>query len=275
MFQSVECLPADELWLALADLIRHSDSQQSFAPAEILRRAQELFGHSRSSWPAHLEIHNLANLPPESADFCLMVRLPEGTLRLFRPGDERHPLRRGRTYPDPQYLPSEFQPVVRWYLDSYVPTRKREAVDPVIAMLGVARGAWDSVGGGEAFVRSHRRSLSESLRSRQAERPAPPLEVDKARSTEVWARILSHQGQEFHTVTNLPFKYEVDGNGIWFFREGRKIDMRLSRSEVDKALARRNVRRTTDLSDLRDYPYLFALLRDPRIQGWPGSQREG
>jgi hypothetical protein len=275
MLQSVECLPADELWLALADLTRHSHSQQSFAPRDILRRAQEMFGHSRSSWPAHLEIHNLANIPPESADFSLMVRLPDGTLRLFRPGDERHPLRRGRTYPDQQYLPAELQQLVRWYLDSYIPTRRREAVDPVIAMLGVARGAWDSAGGGEAFVRSLRRTLSDSLRSRQEGRPVPRLEVDPARSTEVWDRILLHQGEEFHTVTNLPFKYEVDGNGIWFFRGGKRIDMRLSRSEVNKALSRRNVLRTTDLSDLRDYPYLFALLRDPRIQGWPGSPAEG
>ena len=32
---------------------------------------------------------------------------------------------------------------------------------------------------------------------------------------EIWARILSHQEEEFHTCTGLPFAYEISGRSFW------------------------------------------------------------
>lgn len=68
-------------------------------------------------------------------------------------------------------------------------------------------------------------------------------------------------------VTGLPLTYEVEGNGIWFFRDGRRINRKLTRTQIEVAISRCPLRTTTEIKDLIDYPYLFALLRDARIRG--------
>jgi len=82
----------------------------------------------------------------------------------------------------------------------------------------------------------------------------------------VWRRIESHQREEFHTSRGLPFTFDVAGAGIWFFREGRRINRKLTRTQVDVAVSRCPLASTTEIKDLMDYAYLFALLMDPRIR---------
>jgi len=132
--------------------------------------------------------------------------------------------------------------------------------DPVLLMLGVGKHLWKREPG-DRFI--------ERLRSE--DQPPLPLEGQRDALTEnapesVWQRIKSHQGAEFRTATRLPFTYAVEGTGIWFFREGRPINRKLSRTQVDKAIARCPLRSTTEIKDLMDYPYLYALLMDPRIR---------
>lgn len=132
--------------------------------------------------------------------------------------------------------------------------------DPVLSMLGVGQHLWKHEAG-DRFV--------ERLRSEDL--PAPPLAGHPARAAEnapevVWRRIESHQGKEFKTATQLPFTYALEGAGIWFFRQGRRINRKLSRTQVELAIARCPLASTTEIKDLMDYPYLFALLMDPRIR---------
>ncbi len=135
-----------------------------------------------------------------------------------------------------------------------------ETDDPVLLMLGVGKQLWKREPG-DRFV--------ERLRSEDL--PPAPIETRQDAPAEnepesVWRRIKSHQGEEFRTATRLPFTYEVEGAGIWFFREGRRIERKLTRTQVDKAIVRCPLASTTEIKDLMDYPYLFALLMDPRIR---------
>ena len=92
------------------------------------------------------------------------------------------------------------------------------------------------------------------------------LNPEQRLAEEVWRRIESHQGDEFHTVRGLPFTYEVEGAGIWFFRDGRRINRKLTRTQVEVAISRCPLTSTTEIKDLMDFAYLFALLGDPRIR---------
>lgn len=134
----------------------------------------------------------------------------------------------------------------------------REANDPVLSMLGVGKQLWEHESG-DTFV--------ERLRSEEPPPVVRQFQNPEGNLTEaVWRRIESHQGDEFHTATGLPFAYEVEGAGIWFFRDGRRINRKLTRTQVEVAISRCPLTSTTEIKDLMDFAYLFALLMDPRIR---------
>jgi hypothetical protein len=138
--------------------------------------------------------------------------------------------------------------------------QRHETSDPVLLMLGVGKQLWKHEPG-DSFI--------ERLRSEDLP-PSPVagrLDVPVENAPEsVWRRIESHQGEGFQTARRLPFTYAVEGAGIWFFRDGRRINRKLTRTQVDKAIARCPLTSTTEIKDLMDYPYLFALLMDARIR---------
>lgn len=136
---------------------------------------------------------------------------------------------------------------------------RQETSDPVRMMLGVGRQLWVHESG-DAFVERLRSEEAPPVMQRQPENPEQRLAED------VWRRIVSHQGDEFHTARGLPFTYEVEGAGIWFFRDGRRINRKLTRTQVEVAISRCPLTSTTEIKDLMDYAYLFALLGDPRIR---------
>ena len=127
----------------------------------------------------------------------------------------------------------------------------RDGDDPVLSMLGVGKQLWLQESG-DSFIE---RLRSEAL-------PGPPF-IGQPESPEqslleaVWRRIES---------TGLPFTFEVAGSGIWFFREGRRINRKLTRTQVEVAISRCPLASTTEIKDLMDFAYLFALLMDPRIR---------
>jgi hypothetical protein len=139
-----------------------------------------------------------------------------------------------------------------------IPNQPNEASDPVLSMLGIGRQLWETEPG-DGFV--------ERLRSEEAPPITIPPESAAQNTTEVvWKRIESHQGEEFRTVRGLPFTFAVEGSGIWFFREGRRINRKLTRAQTEAAIARCPLSTTTEIKDLIDYSYLFALLMDARIR---------
>ncbi len=136
-----------------------------------------------------------------------------------------------------------------------------ETTDPVLSMLGVGKQLFEHESG-DRFIE---RLRSEDL---PASPPSRRLDIRAENAPEsVWRRIEGHQGEEFWTARRLPFTYEVEGTGIWFFRDRRRINRKLSRTQVDMAIARCPLSSTTEIKDLIDYPYLYALLMDRRIRG--------
>lgn len=137
-------------------------------------------------------------------------------------------------------------------------TSQRE--DPVLSMLGIGRHLWEQESG-ERFV--------ERLRSEDSPPPTPAVTsacLARDLAENVWSRIEKFQGEQFHTRRGLPLTFEVEGNGIWFFREGERINRKLTRAQVEVAISRCPLKSTTEIKDLMDYPYLFALLMDRRIR---------
>ena len=136
-----------------------------------------------------------------------------------------------------------------------------DANDPVLSMVGVGRQLWEGEPG-DHFVE---RLRSEDLPVPSAVHPSPGPTGNLPAT--VWQRIVSHQGKQFQTVRGLPFTFEVEGGGIWFFRDGKRVNRKLTRTQFEVALSRCPLTRTTEISDLMDYPYLFAVLSDRRIRG--------
>jgi hypothetical protein len=136
-----------------------------------------------------------------------------------------------------------------------------DTTDAVLLMLGVGSQLWAGESG-DAFV--------ERLRSEDAP-PAPPpaaaARQQQSLTEKIWLRIEKHQGEPFHTATRLPFTYEIEGSGIWFFRDGKRINRKLTRSQVEEGISRCPLKSTTEIKDLMDYAYLFAVLMDQRIRG--------
>jgi hypothetical protein len=139
-------------------------------------------------------------------------------------------------------------------------TEPDETSDPILLMLGIGKELW-------------RREPGDSFVERLRSEDAPPhfegrLDIPAQNVADsIWDRIKSHQGEEFRTAKRLPFTYVVEGTGIWFFRDGRRINRKLTRTQVGVAIARCPLATTTEIKDLMDYAYLFALLMDPRIRG--------
>jgi hypothetical protein len=134
--------------------------------------------------------------------------------------------------------------------------------DPVLLMLGVGKQLWADESA-DSFV--------DRLRSEDLPESPVPLATRSGEVQEaVWQRIEKLQGEQFHTARGLPFVFEVEGNGIWFFRDGKRINRKLTRAQVEVAISRCPLKSTTEIKDLMDYAYLFAMLMDRRIrsQAW-------
>ena len=76
----------------------------------------------------------------------------------------------------------------------------------------------------------------------------------------VWRRILFCEGEEFATISGLPFEYEVSGN---IFRVNR-TQYNIQRSDFERAYAHVPIAGPGDISKLvRGSAYIWAVLHDP------------
>jgi hypothetical protein len=265
MLTVTEVLVADEAWIALASLHRRHPERASFSAAEIMESANREKAHPepRAGLQPHIYLHNVANLPPNSARYRMFYKVAGGTYRLFRPGDDFHPDRKGKAAPHREELPAQYVPLLDWYEQEY--SRQAGAPnddeDPVLQMWGVGKEIWKKEDG-DAFIARERAALDDEMRSK---RPSRPSKTDSLKDR-VWKRIVAHEGAEFRTVKDLPFTHSVEGNGIWFYREGKRVPTRLWRGEVNQAISICPVGKPTELKDFRDPSYLYGLLMDPRIR---------
>jgi hypothetical protein len=266
--QTVKVKVADECWIALALLHRENPERSSFSASEILDRLEKERAHPthRAGIQVHIYLHNVANLPPNSARYRMFYRLEDGSCRLYKPGDTTHPDRRGKTKPTFDDLPEHYQSLLQWYETEYCVSGSESSralrQDPILEARGLGQEIWRDLQG-DIFV--------EQLRSRwfdpTEEKPTHNPDFINRRE-KAWKRVADNAGETFYTVTKLPFTYRVEGNsGLWFYRAGRRINKRLSRGDFDKAVDRCPLQKVTDIRDCFDPSYLFALLNDKRIRG--------
>lgn len=145
-----------------------------------------------------------------------------------------------------------------------IETESGDLNDPVLRMVGVGKEIWEQEPGDRFVSRLRSEELDEvPVHTQAAGASSNLLEA-------VWSRIEKNQGERFQTRKGLSLTYKVEGNGIWFFRDGERINRKLTRTQVEEAISRCPLRSTTEIKDLMDYPYLFAILMDPRIraQAW-------
>jgi hypothetical protein len=257
---------ADEAWIALATLLRQNPDRTAFTSGEILAevRRQALHPGLRPGVQTHISHHNVANIQPSSARYRMFFRLPDGTYRLYRAGDPTHPERTGKTRPRDQDLHVEFHSLIDWYDSEYNAGAPRAETllrqHPMFKLCGLGKHLWAT---GETPDEHVARLRSGWYTTETPVDPQPSLND----ADEVWGRVVKRAGEEFRTASGLLLTYEVDGNGLWFYRDGKKINMRLSRNEFEKGLARCPLHSVGDLKKLFDYPYLYALLTDARIIG--------
>src|SRR5580704_19086241 len=110
-------LVADEAWCSLALLHREQESRASFTAREILDRvkAERLSPEFRPGIQAHIYLHNVANLEPNSARYRMFYKLPGDTYRLFRPTDVAHASRKGKMKPSRENFPAQYHYLLDWY----------------------------------------------------------------------------------------------------------------------------------------------------------------
>jgi hypothetical protein len=150
---------ADEAWVSLALLHREQPETESFTAREILDRVKtEGATHElRPGVQAHIYLHNVANVEPNSARYQMFWKLPNDTYRLFRPGDHSHPSRKGKTKPERNELPEQYRYLLDWYEQQYCTKDggMKEDDDPILQMRGVGKEIWADTNADE-YVRSLR-----------------------------------------------------------------------------------------------------------------------
>ncbi len=154
-----QILAADEVWVGLALLhVEHPD-KESFTAREILDRvrSEHAAPELRPGLQAHIYLHNVANLEPNSARYRMFYRLAGDTYRLFRAGDHAHPARRGKSLPKREELPEKYHYLLEWYEQTYSGKEKqmKEEDDPILQMRGVGKEIWADTNADE-YVRGLR-----------------------------------------------------------------------------------------------------------------------
>lgn len=137
---------ADEAWLSLALLQHEHPDRDSFSAKEILDRvkAEQVSPELRPGVQVHIYLHNVANRPPNSAQYRMFYKVADETYRLYRPTDTAHPARKGKIIPERDELPEKYHYLLDWYEREYSGKHSttREEDDPILQMVGVGKEIW-------------------------------------------------------------------------------------------------------------------------------------
>ena len=107
---------AVEVFLATALLHKEQPGRPDFTIQEIVSRAakENISGEMRSGVNVHASQHCVANRAPNPAKHRMLFATGKHTRRLLLPGDEAHPERTGKIFPDAGELPERYLPLLEW-----------------------------------------------------------------------------------------------------------------------------------------------------------------
>ncbi len=137
---------SDEAWIIVALLHRENPKRNDFTISEIVERARRegVCGELRPGFRPHVTLHCVANLPPNPGKKRMLYATGKHTRRLFRPGDDFHPLREGSsTKPNRAEIPTAYQELLNWYESEYLAQSRGEPpADPMMELFGSGKDLW-------------------------------------------------------------------------------------------------------------------------------------
>jgi len=116
---------AVEVFLATAILHQEQPSRPDFTIQEIVSRAarENITGEMRQGVSVHASQHCVANKAPNPAKHRMLYSTGKHNRRLLLPGDEVHPERTGKIFPEPGELPEQYLPLLDWAKSRYESAR--------------------------------------------------------------------------------------------------------------------------------------------------------
>jgi hypothetical protein len=118
---SADASCAVEVFLAAALLHREQPGRADFTIQEIVSRAarENITGEMRTGVGVHASQHCVANKAPNSLKHRMLFATGKHTRRLLLPGDEVHPGRTGKIFPEADEVPERYRPVLEWAKTRY------------------------------------------------------------------------------------------------------------------------------------------------------------
>ena len=112
----VEVSCAVEVFIATSLLHQENPERLDFTIREIVNRAsdEKINGSLRSGVSVHVSQHCVANKAPNPAKHRMLYATGKHTRRLVLPGDDVHPERTGKIFPDADELPEKYVPLLEW-----------------------------------------------------------------------------------------------------------------------------------------------------------------
>ena len=137
---------ADEVFLIMAILQREKPDQSGFSVKELLTRARKenITGELRSGLSIHAYEHAVANMKPGFGKYRILYKTPEGKLRLLRAGDDVHPERTGKIWPNPEEVPERYRPLIAWAKKQYSQQKTPSSrwLEGIFQMRGLGKKLW-------------------------------------------------------------------------------------------------------------------------------------
>jgi len=138
---------ADAVWVATALLHIRNPEKPYFATADIVDEVlrQKLTETQERTIYQHVTQHCVANREPKPNRPRMLLALGQGLRRLFVLGDKEDPGRVGAPFkPVAENLPPQFQPLLTWYEDEFVPKIRpaKKVIDPLLALVGRGKEIW-------------------------------------------------------------------------------------------------------------------------------------
>lgn len=164
---SLKITCATEVFIATALLHREHPERKDFTIQEIVSRAarENLAGELRTGVSVHASQHCCANRAPNPANLRMLFATGRSTRRLLLRGDQVHPERTGKIFPDADEIPERYLSLLEWAKKRYEGGSARSAVqeaekpqrwlESLFELEGLGKEYWKDVDPDE-FVRKLR-----------------------------------------------------------------------------------------------------------------------
>ena len=138
---------ADEVFIATALLHREHPERADFTIGEIVDRVEKenLFGELRPGVRVHASLHCVGNRAPNPGRSAMLYATGNRTRRLVLQGDDIHPGRTGKVFPELEDIPPQYRDLLDWARKRYAkgPGSRARWLDGLLQMSGMGKELWN------------------------------------------------------------------------------------------------------------------------------------